>query len=127
MHDLRGDTRQRLADGAGRVADLAGAVDHAVGDSTELVSTAKAGTPSGLSAEQIAAEDAAFEAALVELRAWYDEWSEIARLIIKRRDLLIRLGLAERRSPGSGGGVGGGGGGGGGGDPSPFITEPVTR
>ncbi len=95
---------------------------------TELVSTAKAGTPSGLSAEQIAAEDASFEAALVELRTWYDEWSEIARLVIKRRDLLIRLGLAERRSPGSGGGVGGGGGGGGGGgDPSPFITEPVTK
>jgi hypothetical protein len=37
---------------------------------------------------------------LLELRDWYTEWSEIARLVIKRRDYLIRMGLAERRSSG---------------------------
>ncbi|MBN8609606.1 MAG: hypothetical protein J0L92_03425 [Deltaproteobacteria bacterium] len=44
--------------------------------------------------------DDAYEQALLALREWYDEWSEIARLTIKRRDYLIRLGLAERRSSG---------------------------
>lgn len=33
--------------------------------------------------------------ALVALRAWYEEWSEIARACIKRRDYLQRLGLAR--------------------------------
>ncbi|MBN8612709.1 MAG: hypothetical protein J0L92_19090 [Deltaproteobacteria bacterium] len=58
----------------------------------------------------------AYVQALLALREWYDEWSEIARLTIKRRDYLITLGLAERR---------GSGGGGGGGldiiDPTPFL------
>lgn len=45
-----------------------------------------------------AASDDAYEQALLALREWYDEWSEIARLTVKRRDYLIRLGLAERRS-----------------------------
>lgn len=46
----------------------------------------------------VAPSDAAeaYEAALVELRAWYEEWSGLARLVIKRRDHLVRLGLAER-------------------------------
>jgi hypothetical protein len=34
---------------------------------------------------------------LFALRDWHDEWSEVARIVIKRRDHLIRLGLAERR------------------------------
>jgi hypothetical protein len=34
---------------------------------------------------------------LFELRDWYVEWSGIARLTIKRRDYLIRLGLATKR------------------------------
>jgi hypothetical protein len=42
-------------------------------------------------------DDDAYEQALLELRDWYSEWAEIARLVVKRRDHLIRLGLAERR------------------------------
>ncbi len=38
---------------------------------------------------------------LVELRAWFEEWSEIARLEIKRKDLLIRMGLAQRKTRGA--------------------------
>jgi len=36
--------------------------------------------------------------ALAALRAWYEEWSEIARATVTRRDYLIRLGLAKRKS-----------------------------
>ena len=36
--------------------------------------------------------------ALTALRAWFDEWAETARVVIKRRDHLIRLGLAKRRA-----------------------------
>jgi hypothetical protein len=35
--------------------------------------------------------------ARVELRLWFEEWSEIARVTLKRRVELIRLGLASRR------------------------------
>lgn len=46
-------------------------------------------------------ERAAFEArvrgALLEQRRWYEEWADVARSVIKRRDQLIRLGLASRR------------------------------
>jgi hypothetical protein len=66
-------------------------------------------------AEAAAAEAAAYEKTLVELRQWWDEWSEIARINIQRRDYLIRLGLAERRSPSGDDEVA---------DPSPFITDP---
>lgn len=34
---------------------------------------------------------------LVALRAWYLDWSQTARAVIKRRDHLIRLGLARRK------------------------------
>lgn len=43
--------------------------------------------------------DAAYVQALVALRAWFEEWTEIARVAVKRRDYLIRMGLASRRSP----------------------------
>ena len=33
---------------------------------------------------------------------WYQEWSEIARVEVKRRDRLIQLGLAQRKAPGKG-------------------------
>lgn len=65
-------------------------------------------------------DDAAYEQSLLELRDWYTEWAELARLVVKRRDHLIALGLAERRSPGTAGAaddedvV----------DPTPFVTEP---
>ncbi len=41
-----------------------------------------------------------YEQALLELREWFDEWSEIAKVVVRRRDHLIRLGLAERRTSG---------------------------
>lgn len=31
------------------------------------------------------------------LRAWFDDWSETARIVVTRRDYLIRLGLAKRK------------------------------
>jgi hypothetical protein len=36
---------------------------------------------------------------LREARAFYEEWSTIARTLVTRRDLLIRLGLAQRKAP----------------------------
>jgi hypothetical protein len=41
--------------------------------------------------------------ALIELRGWYEDWSETARAVIRRRDSLIKLGLAQRRVSSSGG------------------------
>ena len=37
------------------------------------------------------------EQALLKLYAWYEDWSETAHATIRRRDHLIRLGLARRR------------------------------
>ncbi len=36
-------------------------------------------------------------AALLELRAWYKDWSQTARAVITRKDYLIMLGLSKRR------------------------------
>jgi hypothetical protein len=59
--------------------------------------------PSSEAAELPSAEDD--EAAAAELREarlavwrWYSEWSEIAKAVIKRRDWLIQLGLAQRKT-----------------------------
>jgi len=49
-------------------------------------------------AEQEAKEDETYVRTLGKLWRWYDEWSEIARVAIKRRDHLIQLGLAKRKS-----------------------------
>jgi hypothetical protein len=38
------------------------------------------------------------KSALIAARAFFEEWSELARTVIKRRDYLIRLGLAQRIS-----------------------------
>lgn len=43
--------------------------------------------------------EGAHSEALARLRVWYEEWSEIARVAVKRRDLLILLGLAKRKPP----------------------------
>ena len=48
-------------------------------------------------AETIAQSEAANLRNLMALRAWFEEWSGIARVVIKRRDYLIRMGLAKRR------------------------------
>lgn len=37
--------------------------------------------------------------ALVALRAWFDEWSSSARVVLTKRSHRIRMGLATRRSP----------------------------
>lgn len=46
-----------------------------------------------------AAREAARNKALVALRVWFEEWSEITRNVVSRRDHLIRLGLAEQKRP----------------------------
>jgi len=61
----------------------------------KLASSAPAVDPEpGLSLA--AAEEERIQA-LRELRAWYDEWSEVARAVVKRRDHLIQMGLAKRK------------------------------
>ncbi|MBI2391018.1 MAG: hypothetical protein HYV09_15610 [Deltaproteobacteria bacterium] len=40
------------------------------------------------------------QAALLKLRAWFEDWSSTARTVITRRDQLISLGLAQRKSNG---------------------------
>lgn len=52
-----------------------------------------------------AARQAQYVEALKALRVWYLEWADVARVEIKRRDRLIRLGLAsrKRRKGGKGG------------------------
>lgn len=67
-----------------------------------LVDIAKRGAAPAAPDPRVQAEEAsaaAHQAALVGLRAWYEEWSEMAKIAIKRRDRLIRLGLAKRKSP----------------------------
>jgi hypothetical protein len=50
------------------------------------------------SAETVAADDAEYLRQLRVLRAWFEEWSELLRTEISRRDYLIQLGLAERKT-----------------------------
>ncbi|MCU0684647.1 MAG: hypothetical protein MUF34_20775 [Polyangiaceae bacterium] len=49
-------------------------------------------------AKEQVAFDQRVRQALVEQRQWFEEWADVARSVIKRRDQLIRLGLASRRS-----------------------------
>jgi hypothetical protein len=44
--------------------------------------------------------DDARQQALVQLRAWFEDWSDTARSVVVRRDHLIRLGLAQRKANG---------------------------
>lgn len=54
----------------------------------------------GAEASEVALVDSEeHQQALRALYAWYKEWSETARAVIKRRDHLIRLGLAHRKKP----------------------------
>ena len=61
-----------------------------------LVNTATAAAKASEGASD-AAEEAPSNEAVLKLYAWYGEWSEVARAVIKRRDHLIRLGLAKRK------------------------------
>ncbi len=45
-------------------------------------------------------EQQAYEQTLIRLRDWYEEWAEIAHVAIKRRDLLVRMGLAKQQRSG---------------------------
>lgn len=60
----------------------------------ELVRVASTVAPS---APMPAPDNAAADAALVDLYGWYREWSRTARAVIKSRRLLIYLGLANRK------------------------------
>jgi len=60
-----------------------------------LVKTAQANGAVPFNAEEEAAKR---QASLVALHAWYSDWAETARMVITRRDHLISLGLARRRS-----------------------------
>lgn len=66
-----------------------------------LIETAMS-TPQGVprSPEELAAADEAYVRALGELRKWYELWSEMARIEVTRRDRLIQLGLAHRKTGG---------------------------
>jgi hypothetical protein len=65
----------------------------------ELAQQGEAAAPSDPAAEQAkAAREQSHEDALLELRHWYEEWSEIARVVVTRRDHLIQLGLAKRKT-----------------------------
>lgn len=44
------------------------------------------------------ARDTQREAALTALKDWYEEWSTTARVVVKKRAYLIRMGLASRKS-----------------------------
>jgi len=68
----------------------------------DLVATAQSAAPAAEAAppdgdEARTETEERHVAALVALRAWYEEWSAIARSAIKRRDRLIVLGLARRK------------------------------
>lgn len=53
----------------------------------------------GLDPEQAAAQQAQREEDLFALYLWHKDWSGTAATVIKRRDYLVHLGLATRRSP----------------------------
>ena len=61
-----------------------------------LVNIAQAAKPMDLPVEPSLADD--HQKALEALNAWYQDWSETARAVIHRRDHLILMGLAKRRS-----------------------------
>jgi hypothetical protein len=50
------------------------------------------------SAEDDAAAATELREARIAVWRWYAEWSDIAKAVIKRRDWLIQLGLAQRKT-----------------------------
>jgi hypothetical protein len=63
----------------------------------KLVETAKRVAPTLASPSAREEQERKRIAGLVALRDWFLEWSEIARVVVKRRDVLIRMGLANQR------------------------------
>ncbi len=62
----------------------------------ELVAIAQMAEPIE-SAATTAKNSESREQALRELLAWYKDWSETARVVIRRRDYRIMMGLSKRR------------------------------
>jgi hypothetical protein len=65
-----------------------------------LVQAAQAASP--VDPTDAAGDEAAqtkYLAELTALRGWFVEWAELARVAVKRKDYLIRLGLAKRKAP----------------------------
>lgn len=58
---------------------------------------ASAVDPTDASADEAAKQS--YLADLAALRAWFLEWADTARVAVKRKDYLIRLGLAKRKAP----------------------------
>jgi alpha-L-fucosidase len=56
-------------------------------------------TASAVEVAVTAASTEAEQKSLEALAAWYKDWSETARAVIRRRDQLILLGLAKRKTP----------------------------
>lgn len=75
---------------------LDGLVKTALGDASLDAAQLEAAATEAELAEQAQAE-AARQAVLVDLDAWWRDWSQSARAVIRRRDHLIRLGLLKRR------------------------------
>jgi hypothetical protein len=61
-----------------------------------LVTTAQAASPMDLPSDAPSADTQ--QMALEALHNWYRDWSETARAVIRRRDHLILMGLAKRRT-----------------------------
>ncbi len=70
-------------------ARLGGLVKVALGNTTAMESV-----PASEAARSARRRDAQRA-----LRGWFEEWSATARAVVTRRDQLIRLGLAKRKSP----------------------------
>lgn len=67
-------------------------------DATERTRLSKlVATAQSLTTQVPDEDDGKRRAALSNLKAWFDDWAETARTNIKRRDLLIRMGLAQPR------------------------------
>lgn len=54
--------------------------------------------PSDPKQVEAAARARQHQEALVALRHWFEEWSEIARVALTRRNHLISVGLAKRKA-----------------------------
>ena len=61
--------------------------------------TSSVASPNEAAREERERTEAELVAGLTRLRAWFEEWSGVAKVAVKRRDYLIRMGLAARRSP----------------------------
>jgi hypothetical protein len=63
-----------------------------------LVATASKSLPAIEEETNSSEEESNFQKAMLELYAWWKEWSTIARSAVKKKSQLISLGLAKRKS-----------------------------